>query len=316
MAPFARALLPCACAVNATAAAPPPSAPKFGEAGAGGARNQNNFEEAMRKSSRPKESFKLAEFYTPDELAIIDDWVAGLSSSKKVKMRVFEEKCIWPLAQGMVQHNELGVQPATACIGIFGYVGGLLVKKVKPEKFVIGGDAIDCGAKLHTRCSAFKRGGAFGRVVPVWMTRERLEASSPMRALLSAGKVMRLSPGEAPIAARRPGAQEPSPFPDSPLAGADGDADGDETPDIYVDLDEFDARMGARARTDADEPRADELHADEQARAPHCPRPSLFCLDGWLSPWLVPLGDRLMRHTTAHCVWSAHVCVHVHAGCW
>ncbi len=50
------------------------------------------------------------------------------------------------------------------------------------------------GAKIATRASGFKRGGSKGKQMEVVMTKEYLEASSPMRFLEKAGKVHRVSP--------------------------------------------------------------------------------------------------------------------------
>ena len=157
--------------------------------GAGGANNSANFAEAIRKSDQALSSIKLSNLLTAEEYSELKEWADSLTPASKARDFVFQTRAIHPIAAACI--HKFGIQPATSMVGIYDHLGLELQKLIHPSKLQKPGNY---GAKIATRASGFKRGGSKGKQMEVVMTKEYLEASSPMRFLEKAGKVHRVSP--------------------------------------------------------------------------------------------------------------------------
>lgn len=158
--------------------------------GAGGANNSANFAEAIRKSDQALSSIKLSNLLTAEEYSELKEWADSLTPVSKARDFVFQTRAIHPIAAACI--HKFGIQPATSRVGIYDHLGLELRKLIHPSKLQKA--PANYGAKIATRASGFKRGGSKGKQMEVVMTKEYLEASSPMRFLEKAGKVHRVSP--------------------------------------------------------------------------------------------------------------------------
>ena len=186
-------------------------------------------------STKRSHEIVLADILKPRQIAALDAFAKLYSKSSKVTKTVLQRHVIHPIAAGAVA--ELGVQPATACGGVFPRLGELIKEKI-PRDHVVGGASLDYGMMVKTRAGEFKRGGSKGKEMEVEMTEGEFTASSPLLALRSAGKVRRRSPGVAPPPRAKKGMGTPAAVV-QPVSDADQPDDGDEPlhNDLFTDGD-------------------------------------------------------------------------------
>jgi hypothetical protein len=108
---------------------PAKAAPLFGSQGAGGAKNDENFPDCLRMSTLRAEDVTLDMAYDQDELDAIDLWIKGLSAQRPASDTDLQKYMIRPGAAGLV--HKFGVQPATACVGVYKEFGKKLEAKVR-----------------------------------------------------------------------------------------------------------------------------------------------------------------------------------------
>ena len=193
--------------------------PKFGREGAGGHSNEANFKEAIREVSITAAQIKL-----PAELQELIE-----SEAKALPERVPEkgakgrlQSIIWDCADWSV--NEFGVQPAVSCPNFFSAVGKLVVGKL-PGKW----KEFNIAAMLQTRVGEYKRGGHKGGVVRVGL--DEVELNTPLKVLLSAGKIELVSRDNRARKRKRKGAfdlRPPPHFPNGPPEFDDDQLVGDD----------------------------------------------------------------------------------------
>lgn len=145
-------------AVGGVPAPPPKPPPRFGEAQASALTSgTHNFSDAKRAERT---------WHFPAEYG---QALSDLAAARGLKdTRSHEPKELTPLVHLLAETalSMYGVQPATACAGVFDKLAQELYRLV-PRARIVGGDGYDGAKKIATRVSAFRRGGEHGKVVSV-----------------------------------------------------------------------------------------------------------------------------------------------------